>query len=335
VKAPKAYIKTVRYGVQSAFLLLTVLIGYQFYGFVRHFQVPGAPFVTRPAGVDAFLPISGLMSFKYFLVTGTVEPVHPAAFVIFSAVLLVSLLFKKGFCGWICPIGTISQWVWMAGKKVLGRNFTMERYTDGIIRSLKYILMAIFILFIGILLNPNWMVLFFMNDYYVVADVKTMQVFTEMTPLTASVLGILLVLSFLYKNFWCRYLCPYGALLGLLSCASPVKIKRSAEHCVHCRRCSNACPSGIDVEKKAVVHSPECFGCMTCVGSCPSTGALDMTAGLGKTRRILKPLIYPAALVVLFYLVIGLGMAAGKWNSQIAYEEYQRIIPNTAATSHP
>lgn len=316
-----------RYGVQLAFLAFTIFIGHRFYQFVLHFRTQGHPFIERPSSVDSFLPISGLMSLKYFLFTGTVEPIHPAALVMFVAIIITSLLLKKGFCGWICPIGTLSQYFWMAGEKIFGKNFRMANYADVSVRSLKYVLMGLFLLFIGVLMTPNMMVLFFMTDYYVTADVRTMNVFAEMTSLTMGVLLALGGLSLLYKNFWCRYLCPYGALLGLLSGLGPVKISRNGEKCTHCASCTRSCPSLLEVEKKEVVNSPECFACMTCVSSCPSPGALDITVKTGRERRVLKPYFYPLALIAIFYLVIGIGMAAGKWNSQIPYEEFRRIIP--------
>lgn len=323
----RSHIRKVRYAVQAAFLLLTLFIGWQFYNFVLHFRVPGNPYVQRPPSVDAFLPISGLMSLKFFLFTGIVEPLHPAAFVMFVAILAVSLLMKKGFCGWVCPIGTLSQAFWMVGERLFGRTFKMAKYADVSFRSVKYILMSLFLVFIGIVMLPNMMVLFFISDYYKTADVSTMNVFAQMSSVTMWVLIVLGSLSLIYKNFWCRYLCPYGALLGLLSSVGPVRIKRNEERCAHCRACSRSCPGLLDVEKKELISSPECFGCMTCVSSCPSKGALDITFGVGKKRRTLKPYIYPVILIVIFYLFIGAGMAAGKWHSNIPYEEYKRIIP--------
>ena len=87
----------------------------------------GNSLLQRPPSVDAFLPIAGLMSFKYFLLTGIIEPVHPAAFVMFVAIVAVSILLKKGFCGWICPVGTVSQYFWMAGEKIFGKNYQDEK----------------------------------------------------------------------------------------------------------------------------------------------------------------------------------------------------------------
>jgi polyferredoxin len=324
---PRTYLRPLRYAVQAGFLLLTLFIGHQFYQFVRHFEAAGHPFVQRPPSADAFLPIGGLMAFKYFLLTGIVEPVHPSGFIMFAAILGVSLAVKKGFCGWICPIGTLSQYVWMAGEKVFGRNFSINGFTDISLRSIKYVLLGLFLFLIGIAMPPNMMALFFIGDYYKVVDVRMMKFFTEMTTLTMWVLIALGVLSLLNKNFWCRYLCPYGALLGLLSRFSPVKVRRNEEKCVHCHACTKHCPVQIDVESKAVVKSEECFGCMTCVSHCPSEGALDLTVSAGRKSRVLKAYLFPLLLIVLFYLVIGIGMATDNWHSKIPYEDYQQLVP--------
>ncbi len=327
MNAPRTYLRPLRYAVQIFFLLLTIFIGHQFNQFVQHFETPGHPFTERPASVDAFLPIGGLMAFKYFLLTGIIDPVHPAGFIMFVSILGVSLVMKKGFCGWICPIGTISQYSWMIGEKIFGRNFNIGSFTDISLRSLKYLLLGFFLLFIGVAMVPNMMLLFFITDYYKVVDVRMMKFFTEMSTLTMGVLIALIGLSALYKNFWCRYLCPYGALLGLLSRMSPFKIRRNEEKCTHCHACTKHCPTLIDVEKKEVVKSAECFGCLTCVSRCPSPGALDLSAKFGRKTGTVKPWLFPVLLLVLFYLVIGIGMVADKWNSKIPAEEYQRLIP--------
>ena len=322
----QSYLRILRYAVQLAFVLITLFIGYRFHQFVLHFEEPGHPFVERPASVDAFLPIGGLMAFKCFLLTRAVDPVHPSGFVMFVAILGVSFAFKKGFCGWICPIGTLSQWVWMTGEKVFGRNFRIPKSGDMSLRSLKYLLMGLFLLAIGVM--PLWsMAMFYLGDYYKTVDVRMMKFFAEMTTFTMWVLIALAGFSFLYKNFWCRYLCPYGALLGILSRFSPFKIRRNEEKCSHCRNCTSHCPSLIDVEGTTVVKSEECFGCLTCVSRCPSKGALELTVGSETKNIAVRPWLFPVLLVTLFYLVIGIGMITGKWHSQIPYEDYQKLIP--------
>ena len=323
----RTYVRYLRYAVQAGFVLLTLFIGYRFYQFVLHFEVPGRPFAQRPAAVDAFLPIGGLMAFKYFLFTGLVDPVHPAGFILFVAIVGVSLVMKKGFCGWICPIGTLSQSVWMAGEKLFGRNFKITGLTDLSLRSLKYVLLGFFLLIIGVM--PMWSTaMFIISDYYKTVDVRMMKFFTEMTTLTMGVLIILAALSLLYKNFWCRYLCPYGALLGLVSRLSPFTVRRNKEKCVHCHACTQHCPTLIDVESKEAVKSAECFGCLTCVSRCPAEGALELSLRTRGKVRTIKPWLYPVLLLILFYLVIGIGMATDNWNSKVPNQEYQQLIPD-------
>jgi len=322
----RTYLRPLRYAVQFAFLLLTLYIGWRFAQFVQHFELAGKPFVERPASVDAFLPIGGLMAFKYFILTGIVDPVHPSGFILFAAILGVSLVMKKGFCGWICPIGTLSQYVWMAGEKVLGRNFRIAGFPDISLRSLKYVLLGLFVLAIGVM--PMWSTaMFFISDYYKTVDVRMLKFFTEMTTLTMGVLIVLGALSLLYKNFWCRYLCPYGALLGLLSRISPFKVRRNQDKCAHCHACTTHCPTQIDVESKDVVKSEECFGCLTCVSRCRAEGALDLTVRWRNKVRVVTPWLFPIMLVALFYLVIGIGMLTNSWHSKIPYDDYQQLIP--------
>ncbi len=331
---PRTSIRYLRYAVQAAILLITILAGLQFYRFVLHFEDPAQPFVQRPPSVDGFLPIGGLMAFKVFVFSGIVEPIHPSGLVLFIAIASVSLLLKKGFCGWLCPVGTVSQYFWMLGEKIFGKNFRVERYTDIGLRSIKYILLSFFFWIIMIAMGTTMIVMFFGSDYYKIADVKMLKFFTDMSRLTFWVLLALGGLSVLYKNFWCRYLCPYGALLGLLSRLSPFKVRRVEEKCIHCQACSRSCPALLDVEKLKVVKSGECFGCMTCVSACPAPGALDMTLKTGKTIRPLRPALYAVLLLALFYLIIGLGMATGKWHSQIPMEEYERLIPHADELEH-
>jgi polyferredoxin len=316
-----------RYAVQAFFMLVTLWIGWRFYGFVAHFENPSLPQVERPPSVDAFLPIGGLMAAKYFLFTGIVEPVHPAGFFLFVGIVTSALVMKKGFCGWICPVGTISQLLWMAGEKLTRRRLVMPSRIDVPLRGVKYFLMFLFIMAIGVAMSPNMMVLFFLSDYYKTVDVLMMRFFTDMSAVTAWTLGALGALSLFYRNFWCRYLCPYGALLGLASLTSPFKIRRNDDKCVHCRACSRHCPSQLDVEKLGVISSPECYGCLTCVSRCPSAGALEITVRVNEGRKKVNPYVAPAVLVAVFYAFIVLGMAIGKWQTAIPYEEYKRVIP--------
>jgi NAD-dependent dihydropyrimidine dehydrogenase PreA subunit len=164
---------------------------------------------------------------------------------------------------------------------------------------------------------------FIAAPYWAIADVKMLHFFTEMSTRSMAVIAVLAVLSVIYKNFWCRYLCPYGALLGLLSMLSPFKVSRNAECCTRCGACSRACPAQIDVQNKLRVHSPECTGCLTCVGRCPEQGALAMAF----LKQPLPGIVFVVIVVVLFGGGVLTGMLGGHWQSSLTYEDYQRLIP--------
>ena len=59
---------------------------------------------------------------------------------------------------------------------------------------------------------------------------------------------------------------------------------------------------------------------------CPAPGALELTARAGNKVRTVSPYLFPVVLLILFYLVIGLGMVTDNWKSKIPYEEYQRLF---------
>ncbi|HTW47707.1 MAG TPA: 4Fe-4S binding protein, partial [Acidobacteriaceae bacterium] len=140
----------IRRMTQAVFLLLNAWIGLQFFLWVRWFEIGGrgTP-VSRPAGVEGWLPIAGLMNLKYLLVTGHVPTIHPAAMFLLVAFLLISLALKKAFCAWLCPVGTLSEYLWKLGRRVFGRNLTVPRWLDFPLRGLKYVLLGFFVFVIA------------------------------------------------------------------------------------------------------------------------------------------------------------------------------------------
>ena len=282
--------------------------------------------------MEGFLPIGGFMSLKLRITEGLPDPIHPAAPIIFASALLVSLLLRKSFCGWICPVGTLSEAVWMLGGKVCGRNFRVQRHADYALRSLKYILMGLFLYIILVKMSSSQIAGFMSTPYWKVADVKMLKFFTDMSAATAVTLVFLVVLSLIYKNFWCRYLCPYGGLLGLLGSLSPVGIKRNKDACVNCGLCAKHCPSLLPVDEGGSVNSPECTGCLTCVSRCPAKGALDATAA---GKRIVRPEIIAVSVVVIFFGLIMAARLSGKWHSSVSYEELKALLPVLKNLEHP
>lgn len=311
--------------VQWLFLGWILYIGVRFGQFVYHFESNGvAPLVARPSGVDGFLPIGGLASLKLWLFTGVFDNIHPAALVLLITFLLMSVVAKKSFCSWLCPVGTISEALWKVGKGVLGRNFAVWRWLDIILRSVKYLLLGFFVKILLLDMSVFAISDFLHSPYWSLADVKMLHFFTNIAPTTIAIIGATLLLSLVYKNFWCRYLCPYGALLGLVSMGSLFKIRRNKKTCTACGNCTQACPSLLPVHSCDMIYSPECTGCMTCVSSCPHD---SLTMGTALDSKPMPRWVFPLVVLGIYACGVGLGMVSGCWESSLTYADYQRLMP--------
>lgn len=328
-----------RRSFQAAFLLLNLWIGTRFYLWVRQYEVAsGAALVQRPAGVEGWLPIAGLMNLKYWVLSGEIPRVHPAAMFLLLTFLAMAFLFRKAFCSWLCPVGTISEYLWRAGKKLFRRNFFLPRWLDLPLRGLKYLLLGFFVWAISTM-SALGIRDFMQSPYGLIADVKMLNFFRHIGETGLIVIGVFVLASVFVPNFWCRFLCPYGALLGLTSWLSPLKIRRNPEPCVDCGKCARACPSNLPVDKLVKIQSVECTGCLECVTVCPAENALGMSLSqmlMPKRQRFGLPAWAMAAgIAVLFLGVAGFAKATGHWNSPVPEVVYQRLVPNADQAAHP
>jgi len=312
-----------RLGVQALFTLISLAMGWQFYRFVdaaMTTRVGALP--ARPPGVEGYLPISGLMGALDWIYQGALNAIHPAATILFMIFVLTSLVVRKAFCGWICPVGFISDWLARLGQILFKKNFRLPGWVDIPLRSLKHLLLGFFVWAIFVAMTPEALNEFIQSPYNKVSDVKMMMFFVKLGAVGGIVLGVLAALSVLIQGFWCRYLCPYGALLGLFSWASPVKVRRDPVTCTDCGLCDKACPARLPVMAKLEIKSPECLGCADCVASCPVPTALWMGT---RERKISSGRI--ALLVVVFFAVGYIAArVGGVWESDLTDEEYRYHI---------
>ena len=333
----------IRLTVQWLFVALNGWLGVQFLLWVKYCERGGEGFsVPRPAGAEGWLPIAGLMNTKYLLLTGHVPGIHPAAMVLFIAFMLISLLLKKAFCSWLCPVGTLSENLWKLGRKIFGRSLSVPKWLDISLRGLKYILLGLFVFVIGTM-SAEAIHDFMSTPYGLVADVKMFNFFRDIGQTAAIVIGLLVLLSMLVENFWCRYLCPYGALLGIASSVSPVKIRRDAEACIDCGKCARACPSHLPVDRLLQIRSVECTACMACVAACPAQDALQFSLVPRKAsapaekwrRRVIGPTAFAAVLAFIFLSLVGLAKATGHWQTNLPREMYIELVSHANDAAHP
>lgn len=306
--------------IQYLFLATTLLIGITFTIFVDQLENGIFPMVSRPPGIEAFLPISSLISLKYWLVTGTFNLIHPSGLMILLIILSTAILLKRGFCSWVCPFGLLTEYLNRLHRLMFRKDVRIPRWLDYPLRSLKYLILAFFVWAITIEMNAAALNYFIYSPYNMVADIKMLYFFSNITAFAFRVLVALIILSILIRNFWCRYLCPYGALLGALSLLSIYKIHRNTETCTTCKKCTRTCPVDIAVHEVSCVYSDECHACLKCVTVCPEKETLYISAT--QRKGILKPWVYATAICLLFIGGPMLGRATGYWQNSISDYEY-------------
>jgi polyferredoxin len=325
----------VRQMTQLVFGSVVVLVGVQFYLWVRHYETAGQTVrVSRPPGVEAWLPIAALMNLKDFMLTGSVPDVHPAGMFMLMAFLAISWMYRKSFCSWICPIGTLSEWLWKGGETTFGRTFALPRWLDVSLRGLKYILFGLFFYVVVTMPVPDIRE-FLSSPYGLVADVKMLDFFRRMGRTTAIIVALLVILSVFVKNFWCRYLCPYGAMTGLVALVSPTRIRRNPVACIDCGKCAVACPAGLPVDTALSIRSAECTACLSCVAVCPAVGALDLRTGLRRRNTAVEPWALAAAIGIIFVGIVGYARITGHWHTDLPDALLFDLIPRAAEFAHP
>ena len=148
--------------------------------------------------------------------------------------------------------------------------------------------------------------------------------------LISAIIVLLVVLgaSLFVERPWCRWLCPFGAVLGVIQLIAPWKIRRNNSLCTSCGLCTRACPMNIDVDKKIAVFDTRCNRCGECLAACPVENTLDHSfpgkSKSGKQRLLLNNRFLTAGIVlVLFFIPILAAKQAGLFKTSNKVEIVQ------------
>jgi len=312
--------------IQCLFFFFCLFIGYRLY--LHFLWAVGATstFSPKPPSVEAFLPISALMAAKRFLLTSLWDSVHPAGLTLFFAFIWMAFFFQKSFCRYICPVGFASNLIEQIGRK-LHLQKEISPKVERILFLPKYIVLAGFMYFIVIKMSARQIGSFLTLPYNYVADSKMLAFFLSPSATTLFVILLIALVSLFIRNFWCRFLCPYGALLGICSAFSPTAVVRDTTTCINCGKCRKICPSAIHIPEKSAVHSPECIGCTECIGVCRVPECLSV-----RTFNKKMPFATIAAgglgILLIFYVT---ALLTGHWHAETPPElirKFHMIIFN-------
>lgn len=237
----------------------------------------GLPFLPSVT-LHAICPFGGIETLYKLITQGTlIQKVRESSLVLTVIVLALAILFGPVFCGWVCPLGTVQEWVGKIGRRI----FKSKRYNhfvpprlDRILRYLRYGVLA-WVLYItitsGKLLFQNY------DPFYALFNFWT----GEVAPMALLLLGLTLGLSLFVERPWCKYACPFGAVLGLTNLFRIFTIRRIANTCRADGACAIRCPMNIPVMEKQVVRDHQCITCLECTseGCCPVKRTVVLAAG--------------------------------------------------------
>ncbi|HNX51752.1 MAG TPA: 4Fe-4S binding protein, partial [Thermoanaerobaculaceae bacterium] len=194
----------------------------------------------------------------------------PGALAWATLLILLTLLFGRVFCGWICPLGTLQH---LASRLFSGRKRRESQLVNRYRRwyALKvYILVALLVGALLGTLQSGWLDPLSLTARGLASGLWAALPGGRLVPggwLAAGLLLGILVASRFIPRLFCRALCPLGALLGLFARFSLFRIRRRASACTDCGACTFACQGADEPLGSHRVH--ECHVCLNCLPACP------------------------------------------------------------------
>lgn len=264
----------------------------------------------RWLGVDALCPFGGLETlFSLFTGSGFIKQTAAGSLILLIGMLAMALIYRRSFCGTICPLGALQGIFGTLGRRLFKRRFTPPRFIDRPARLIKYVVLVLFAFWTW---SAAELVMKPYDPWAAWAHLTSDELLTSYL-VGFIVLVVSLLASLVYDRFFCKYLCPAGALLGLFSRVSLLNIHRDPDACINCGRCDKACMMNVAVATADVVHSSECISCNECVNACPVAGALTVTA---PARRRAPALAATAVLIAVMVAIVGGTTLSGQFDWQ-------------------
>jgi polyferredoxin len=239
----------------------------------------GIPLLSN-ASLHALCPFGGVVTIYQYATVGTfVQKIHESAFVLMVIGFVLAILFGPVFCGWVCPLGTVQEWVAKWGKKLFKRRYNhfVPPQIDNILRYARYIVLA-WVLYVtavsGKLIFADY------DPYFALFNFWS----EEVTWQALTILGLTLGLSLFVERPWCKYACPYGAMLGISNLFRVFQIRRAESTCKADGACSILCPMNIPVDSVKTVRDHQCISCLECTSEavCPVAKTVIFSTGGAK-----------------------------------------------------
>ncbi len=301
--------KLIRLTIQLFFLLLIFLISINHQLSETGLSIP----LIASASLHAVCPFGGVVSIYTLITEGSfIQKIHESSFVILSLVIILGILFGPVFCGWICPLGTVQELVSKIGRKIFKNKFnTFIPYKyDKYLRFLRYIIMVWVIFMTAYTAKLSFLDI---DPYHALFNLWT----SEVAIGGIIVLILTLTASLFVERPWCKYVCPFGAFLGLTNLIRIFKIKRNTSTCINCKKCNSVCPMNIEIANKEAVKNHQCITCLQCTSevSCPVNDTL-MLETKGSKFETIKTTTLAILLFLIFFGGIYSSDLFGLWKTE-------------------
>ncbi len=292
-----------RRSIQIVFFLFIFAVAFSHYAEKNGMDVPW-PVLHN---FHAVCPFGAVETAGRLVMDGSFIPkIHESNLWVFAGVMLVTLLFGAVFCGWLCPLGSVQEWIGTIGKKIFGKRYNrfIGERADRVLGYLRYAVLVL------VLLKTTQMVsLVFqrVDPYYALFHFWM----GDVLPSAMIVLGAVLALSLFFERPWCRWFCPFGALIGLVQLFAPWKIRRNSAECSACGACSRMCPMRIPLEKKTTVLDTRCNRCGNCLTVCPKEAGMSFSFSRASLYPMKRRLVTGVLIVLVFAAPILFAHAGG------------------------
>ena len=298
---------------RSPFKMVRIGILIVIWGFMTYVAIQHQRLGERPDGaptVHALCPLGGLATLRETLGgRGYLLRTHPSVLILFGSTIILAVVFRRAFCGWICPLGAMQEFFATIGRRLKWRRSLEGSRWDGALRWLKY---PALVLVIALTWHTAELVFTGYDPWATYAHLAggIEEIRTEFMA-GAALLTVSLIGSLFVDRLWCRYLCPFGAFLAVVSKVGVARVVRSDDRCLHCGLCDRVCPVDLPVAASEQVTTGECITCGECVNACPAPGALEVRA----RGSVISPLALGLGAMVIFFGVIGATQITGHWRS--------------------
>jgi len=184
----------------------------------------------------------------------------------FTAVMVFTIIMGRFFCGWLCAFGAYNDWIYLLSSKIFKTKFKVNETVDSMLKYVKYIVLLV-ILIVTVNMGST-----------VLAGTSPWDVFAQITDfsniITSLFIGFILFVlitigAFFIERFFCRYLCPLGAVFSIISKIGIIKINKPSDKCGKCRICTDNCSMGLNLYKKEKIKGGDCINCLKCIEVCP------------------------------------------------------------------